>query len=393
MPPRAAQHPDEYTMSFGEHLDDLRKRVFLAILAPVPLSIVMFFVSETLIEWLLRPLYAVLAANALPQQVQALSPPEVLMTQFKLSIIAGIILSAPWILFQIWLFVSPGLYIHERRFVYFLLPGSALMTVLGVLLMYFAMLPLMLHVLVLFGSSMQMDTTVPTSSGTSIVAPDTTHPVADVRWTDPESPRPGQWWVKMPERSLRIAVAPIAPAPAAAGVPAPSENVSGAGELIILNVHLESGSAISQLFRLSDYIGFVLMLMLGIVIAFQLPLVILLAGWLGLAEPGWLKSQRKYALIVCAVVSAVITPADATSMMMMLVPLYALYELGILLLILAPASSVASGRFGRRNAASRTGRSAQTSGPDARPAPPGTVRQGPPEPTDTKDDGGGTGDA
>ena len=88
--------------------------------------------------------------------------------------------------------------------------------------------------------------------------------------------------------------------------------------------------------------------MLGIAIAFQMPLVILLLGWLGLATPEWLKSKRKYALLICGVIAAVTTPADVISMIAMLIPLYALYELGIILVQFIPASAIAEGRIVRR---------------------------------------------
>ena len=88
--------------------------------------------------------------------------------------------------------------------------------------------------------------------------------------------------------------------------------------------------------------------MLGIVIAFQMPLAILLMGWLGLVTADGLRAKRKYALFICAAVAAVITPADALSMLMMLVPLVLLFELSILLLILAPASAVAEGTVLKR---------------------------------------------
>ena len=83
--------------------------------------------------------------------------------------------------------------------------------------------------------------------------------------------------------------------------------------------------------------------MLGITIAFQMPLVLLLLGWMGLVEVSWLVERRRWAVMVLAVVSAAITPADALSMLLMWVPLYGLYELGILLLRLIPASRVADG--------------------------------------------------
>jgi sec-independent protein translocase protein TatC len=111
---------------------------------------------------------------------------------------------------------------------------------------------------------------------------------------------------------------------------------------------------IAQEFRLTTYVNFVLLLMLGIVLAFQMPLVILLMGWLGLVTADGLRSKRKYAILICAVVAAMITPADALSMLMMLVPLVALFELSIVMLVFAPASAVAEGTVLRRFRPRRT---------------------------------------
>ena len=119
------------------------------------------------------------------------------------------------------------------------------------------------------------------------------------------------------------------------------------GAVEVLRVPPARSGAIEQKLRVSFVINFTLVLMLGVVIAFQMPLVILLLGWLNLVTASWLRERRRYALAVCGIVSAVITPADAISMLIMLVPLYALYELGILLVVLAPASAVAGGRIGR----------------------------------------------
>ena len=68
---------------------------------------------------------------------------------------------------------------------------------------------------------------------------------------------------------------------------------------------------------------------------------------MGIVKPTTLRKNRKYALLACAVVAAITTPADVISMMLMLVPLYCLYEFGILLLILAPAKRVAEGAVPR----------------------------------------------
>jgi hypothetical protein len=75
-----------------------------------------------------------------------------------------------------------------------------------------------------------------------------------------------------------------------------------------------------------------------------MPLVVVLLGWLGLASVDWLRAHRRYALFICGIVSAVITPStDIISMLVMLGPLYGLYELGIVLLTFAPAAKVADG--------------------------------------------------
>lgn len=343
MPPHASSS-DPASMSLGDHLDELRRRVFYALAAPLPISIVAFFFSAQLIDLLLRPLYRALESNNLPVQVQVLSPPEFILTQLKLSIILAIIIASPWILWQAWLFISPGLYRHERRFVYFLIPGSAVLTTTGVLLFYFVMLPLMLQVLIMFGSSLRepVDTVRIDADTAAMVeemeeSPDRAHVQIRIVTETPLQVQAGDIWLKMPENVLHLAV------PSTTG---------GAGALDILRLPMGAASRVAQQFRLSEYIGFVLMLLLAISIAFQLPLVIVLLGWLGIVTVPWLRMNRRYALLLCAVISAVTTPADVVSMILMLIPLYGLYELGILLLVLAPASRVAEGRVLFRSGAS-----------------------------------------
>jgi len=324
---------DHGTMSFGDHLDELRRRLLLSLVVPLPLSIIAFFFSNTLIHLLVLPLEHVLAANHLPRQLQVISIPEVVVTQLKLSVVAAVVLAAPWILWQLWKFVSPGLYQHERRFVRFLIPGSAVLTMCGVALMYFVMLPLMLRVMVLMASSLHA------SGGGSIDPRVEAMVVQDslsitLRHHAPQSPQPGQAWVLWPDMTMFVAVPGAAP-----------------NAVEVLEVPKSNQPLLSQLYRLSDYIGFVLLLFLGIVLAFQMPLVVLLLGWVGLASAEWLRKKRRYALFICAIVAIVITPPDVVSMLIMLGPLYGLYELGIVLLVIAPARKVAEGRvlsIGRR---------------------------------------------
>ena len=340
----STDHPDAYSMSFGDHLEELRRRILWAIAVPLPLAIVIFIFSDPLIEWLYRPLDPVLASYGLPRRLQSLGPAEVLVIKLKLSLIMAAVCAAPWILWQVWLFVRPGLFEREQRFVHFLLPGSAVLTVTGLGLMYYVMLPLMLRMLVLFGTALQLGGSDIADDARVAAAIDAS-PVIELRMQNPVTPAPGDVWMLWPQMDLYAAVPKKADA-------ADGRNESEAVAVEIVLVPRPGGSIISQEFRLTTYINFVLLLMLGIVVAFQMPMVILLAGWIGLVSVDQLRDKRKYAFFGCAVTAAVITPADAMSMVIMLIPLVALYELSILLMVLVPASRVAEGtllrRFGRR---------------------------------------------
>jgi sec-independent protein translocase protein TatC len=313
-------------MSFGDHLEELRLRLILALAAPIPLAIIAFFFSDWIIEWLLRPLHRAQLANGLQPATQLLTVAEYLILQLKLSIILALVLSAPWVLYQAWQFIKPGLYQHERRFVYLLIPGSAILIAAGIALLYYAMLPLMLQVLVSAPGKGPAAAAPGDPRIDSIIA---SQPSISLRVTAPASPQPGDIWMIWPEMDVFAAV--------------PKDGATD--EIDVVPVPKARTATMEQNFRLSWYINFVLLLMLAMTIAVQMPLVVLLLGWMGLVSREYLKRQRKYALMGCAVLAAVITPTpDAFSMLVMLVPLYGLYELGILLLWLAPASKVAEGR-------------------------------------------------
>ena len=316
---------DATTMSIGDHIEDLRKRIIWSIIPPLPLAVLFFLLADPIVRWFLVPLYNVLDKHGLPTHVQVLSPPEFLMVEMKIAIGAAILVAGPWILYQLWKFVSPGLHEQERRFVYFLIPGSAILCVTGLALMYYIMLPLILEFMVTLASGVAVQTEL-IAIGESISP--LTIPILEEL---PEVAAVGDIWVKMPEGVLEIAV------------PA-----TETGTLEALQLPMSRGSLISQQFQLSSYLGFVLLLMFAIGIAFQLPMVMLLLGWLNIVTPNWLRKNRKYALLILGIISAMITPQDAVSMLMMLIPLYLLYELGIALIVWVPVSRV-SGGFGKRD--------------------------------------------
>jgi sec-independent protein translocase protein TatC len=81
--------------------------------------------------------------------------------------------------------------------------------------------------------------------------------------------------------------------------------------------------------RMNETVSFILMALLAFAIAFQFPMVVLILVYLGLLSPDTLKKHRRVAIVGMAIVSALLTPADIFSMIVMLVPLILLYELSI----------------------------------------------------------------
>jgi sec-independent protein translocase protein TatC len=301
--------------------------------------------------------------------MQALGPAEVLTTDLKLSVIGAFVLSAPWILWQAWKFIAPGLYQQERRFVHVLLPGSAILTLTGLAFLYWVMLPLMLQVLISFGVPGPENAFGIPDPGTRIAEISSEGaPVFPVLSEQPEEPAPGQAWIDPASRSLMIVV-PIA-------------GLEDAFE--VLSVPLSRSGMISQEFRLGEYIGFVTTMALAIAVAFQMPLVIMVLGWVGLVDRNTLRRQRRYAILVCAVLGAVLTPADVLSMLLLFIPLYVLFEFGILLMAFAPADRVAAGTILGTGSASRTsGRRGRDDAAPTQPVP--TEQTDRPEPSTNPD--------
>lgn len=98
-------------------------------------------------------------------------------------------------------------------------------------------------------------------------------------------------------------------------------------------VLLSFGGTVDQpMITINDYLSFFLMTVLVFGAAFEMPLVIVLLGMMGIVSSRGLSRMRRYAIVAIAVVSAVFTPPDAISMMLLAVPLVCLYEISILVL-------------------------------------------------------------
>jgi sec-independent protein translocase protein TatC len=320
-------------MSFGDHLEELRKRILLGIIVPVPVAILLFAFAGHIRSFLCIPLVNALLSNGLPGTLQVMNPLETLMIDMKLSLIGAFILGAPWVLWQAWLFIRPGLYQHERRFVRLLLPGSAALAVAGASLLYWVILPAMLTILVGMSAppaTMATRDAAATGDAAALVA---AIPALPALKADPANPRAGQAWINTTAHAIHVAV-PADGAPGADGAPP---------EVQIMALPLSRPGEIAQSFRLSEYLDFVLTMFLCVAIAFQLPVAMLLLSWTGLVRADWLRSKRRFALLGVVLAAAVISPGDVLSLVMLAVPLYLLFELSLVLMDVATPRAVARG--------------------------------------------------
>lgn len=110
------------SMPLGDHLEELRVRLILAILG---LGVCMFgslFLSKWVIDMLRQPYIDVMDKLGMEAVLTVLAPSEGFMIYLKIALVCGIIISSPWILYHLWMFVAEGLYKHERKFVYRAVP-------------------------------------------------------------------------------------------------------------------------------------------------------------------------------------------------------------------------------------------------------------------------------
>jgi sec-independent protein translocase protein TatC len=222
-------------MSFMEHLGELRTRIVWSLIALVVGLGIAFPFSPRIIAFLSRPVK--LTGNKLV----FITPTEAFWTQMKVALICGLFLAAPAILWQVWRFVAPGLYAHEKKYAApFVIIGS-LLFIGGGLFALMVVVPLSLPVLLGFG-----------------------------------------------------------------------------------------GPDLVPMLTIGAYFDFILKFTLAFGAIFEVPLGITLAVRMGLVTPKVLAKNRKYAVLGCAVVAAMLTPTgDAFNMALMAGPLIVLYEVGI----------------------------------------------------------------
>ncbi len=233
----AAPMDDNDKLPFTAHLEELRNRLVRCFIAIAVGFAIAYIFKEKLFDILTQPLIRVMEQG---DTLIFTGIPEAFFTYLKVSLLAGILLAVPVILYEFWMFVAPGLYPKERRLLIPIVIISSLFFVGGALFGYFIVFPYGFKFLLGFATE-----------------------------------------------TLR---------------PLPS---------------------------MKEYLSFSAKLLLAFGFVFELPIVITFMAKLGLVTVDFLKRNRKYALLLFFVVSAILTPPDVVTQIMMSVPLMILYEISI----------------------------------------------------------------
>ncbi len=141
---------DKTLMSLWEHVNELRKRLFIALIALIVACVATFNLAPTFINILASPVGGM-------EKLVSIEVTENLGVFMRVSLLSGFILSLPILLYELLAFIMPGLTSSEKRWVYIFIPFATLMFVAGVAFTYFVMLPTAIPFLV--GNILPVQTT------------------------------------------------------------------------------------------------------------------------------------------------------------------------------------------------------------------------------------------
>ncbi len=310
---------DGHRMTLGEHLDELRRCFMRAALAMALGTILCLIFGEQIMQIMCWPVAAVMRHRGMPVHLRVLAPAESFMTYMEVCVIWGLILSAPYALWHLWQFIATGLYPREKRLVTRYVPLSLGLFAVGVAFFMLIMAPVCLNFFIGFsqtsfpaptwgdpllrGGGMARAPTTQTAA-----APATQPARLPVLAGDPPSPREGDIWINASDGRVRV---------------------FANGRIIIMEA--AQTSFLAPDLTLEKYMNFVSRVALMFGLGFQVPIVVLVLAGTGLVSLEKMRRSRKYVLFIVVVVAAILTPPDMISQIALALPMYLLFELGLLL--------------------------------------------------------------
>ena len=234
--------PEDEKVPFTTHLEELRKRLIICFIAVGAGFVACYFFSKQLFTLLMHPLLAAMPedANLIHSGLVYTGPAEAFFTYLKVAFLAGILLAVPVIMYQLWMFIAPGLYHKEKRLLLPIVFLSSFFFLGGALFGYFVVFPFGFKFFMGFASE----------------------------------------FIK----------------------PLPS---------------------------MKEYLSFSTKLLIAFGLVFELPLFVTFLAKLGLVDVQFLKTNRKYAILLFFIFAAILTPPDVITQVMMALPLMVLYEISI----------------------------------------------------------------
>ena len=265
----SSAHPDDpgAEQPFISHLIELRDRLIRMVVAVVVVFLALFPFANQLYTTVAAPIMAILPEGVTMIATQVASP---FLTPFKLALVVAVFVVMPYLLYQLWAFIAPGLYRHEKRLAVPLLASSIVLFYLGMAFAYFAVFPLIFK----FFSS---------------VTPE----------------------------------------------------------------------GVTQMPDIAFYLEFILKLFFAFGFAFEIPIATILLVAIGATTPEQLAGKRPYVIVGAFIAGMLLTPPDVVSQTLLALPMWLLFEIGILL-----------SRFMLRRRAATAGSTGGGPGPDGGQAPP-----------------------
>jgi sec-independent protein translocase protein TatC len=223
--------------SFMSHLIELRDRLLRCVIALLLVFICLFPWASELYNFLAQPMLASLPAGGQLIATEVTAP---FFVPVKVTMMAALVIALPYLLYQIWAFVAPGLYAHEKKLVVPLIVTSTLLFLCGMAFAYFLVFPVVFH--------------------------------------------------------FMVSVAP---------------------------------QGVAVMTDIGKYLDFVLTLFLAFGVTFEVPVAVVILVKMGMVSVAKLKEIRPYVVVGAFVIGAIFTPPDVVSQIMLAVPLWILYEIGI----------------------------------------------------------------
>ncbi len=300
--------PDQYRMSIGEHLDELRRRLIYGLVGFGVMLVFCLIFGQRVTAAFCAPLIETLQSRHLNPQVYYTDVADAFTVFLKISLISATALASPWLVYQLWQFVAAGLYSHERRWAKRFAPLSIGLLVGGMAFVYWLVLPWTLVFFIDFGSDIPLPAAFQPDA--ALISPDLGTQVASMKG-DPAVLTEGRAmvWFNTAENRLKV--------------------YTGEAEDVRV-IPFGPSNLAAPMITLPNYIDLVFGMLFTFGLCFQMPLVVMAIARLGIVEMETLKGGRKYVYFLMAVLAAVITPGDVmTATVALMVPLVLLYELGL----------------------------------------------------------------